>query len=194
MTATGTRLAALALAALGASAAAAENLYSHDGWAAMASDRHASDVGDILTVVIFENSVASNSAGNSSGKETRIEGEIGVGGTSLNESAQLGFGGRYRGNGQTERSGKMVAQISVAVEQVLPNGDLMIAGNQMLKVNGEKTRIQLRGRVRRADIWNNSVLSTRIADAAIDYDGSGFVTRSAKPGIVTRLFNWLGLL
>jgi flagellar L-ring protein precursor FlgH len=38
------------------------------------------------------------------------------------------------------------------------------------------------------------VLSSRLADAAIDYDGSGFVTRSAKPGIVARIFNLLGLL
>jgi flagellar L-ring protein precursor FlgH len=37
------------------------------------------------------------------------------------------------------------------------------------------------------------VTSSRIADAEIDYGGSGFVTRSTKPGLVTRVFNFLGL-
>lgn len=189
----GRALVLVALLAFPIASASAENLFPHDDFAALASDRHAARPGDVLTILIYENSVAANSAQNGSGKQTRIEGDISAG-SALSESAALGFGGRFNGSGQTGRAGKMVAQISVAVESVLANGDLVVAGGQALKINGERTHIRLRGRVRRADIWNNSVLSTRIADAAIDYDGSGFVSRSAKPGIVTRLFNWLGLL
>ncbi|MEO7680134.1 MAG: flagellar basal body L-ring protein FlgH, partial [Sphingomonas sp.] len=52
----------------------------------------------------------------------------------------------------------------------------------------------VRGRVRAADIGaDNRVLSSRIADAQIDYDGKGFVSRSAKPGILNRVFRFLGL-
>jgi flagellar L-ring protein precursor FlgH len=180
-------------AAAVASPALADDLYSHDNWASLASDRNADRAGDILTVLIFENAVATNSAQNGSAKQTRLEGDISAG-SAFNESGALGFGGRFSGTGQTGRAGKMVAQLSVTVERVLPNGDLVVAGGQELKINGERTHIKLRGRVRRADIANNAVLSTRIADAAIDYDGTGFVSRSAKPGIINRIFNWLGIL
>jgi flagellar L-ring protein precursor FlgH len=63
-----------------------------------------------------------------------------------------------------------------------------------MNVNGEETTIRVRGRVRPADISRgNQVLSTRIADAQIDYDGRGFVSRNARPGLVHRLFSLLGL-
>ena len=78
---------------------------------------------------------------------------------------------------------------------VLPNGDLEIAGAQRLNINRERTVIRVRGRVRPTDISaDNMVLSSRIADASIDYDGAGFVTRSGRPGLVTRIFNFLGLM
>jgi flagellar L-ring protein precursor FlgH len=48
--------------------------------------------------------------------------------------------------------------------------------------------------VRSADIRaDNTILSNRIADAQIDYDGRGFVSRSAKPGLINRIFSFLGL-
>jgi len=80
------------------------------------------------------------------------------------------------------------------VESVLPNGDFQVAGQQTLVISGERTFIRLRGRVRRADISSgNAIVSTRLADAQIDYDGSGYVSRSGRPGPATRIFSWLGL-
>lgn len=171
----------------------ADNLYRPDNWTAMAADRQASNVGDILNVLVFENSVASNSAQNASSKQTNLKGSVGAG-SHFNETANLGLDGRFNGSGETARSGKIVTQLSVTVEEVLPNGDLRIAGRQHLNINGEKTFINLRGRVRREDIRDNSIPSSRIADAEIDYDGSGFASRSARPGLITRIFNFLGLL
>jgi flagellar L-ring protein precursor FlgH len=151
-------------------------------------------VGDALTILIYENAIASNSAQNGSRKNSRLTGQISAG-SSLDESAQIGLSGNFDGTSQTGRAGKMVAQISVTVDALLPNGDLHVSGEQTLKINGERTNIKLRGRVRQADISaNNAILSTRLADAAIDYDGTGFVSRGAKPGIVTRIFSFLGLL
>jgi flagellar L-ring protein precursor FlgH len=89
----------------------------------------------------------------------------------------------------------MVAQISVRVDQVYPNGDLGISGAQALNISGERTNIRIRGRVRPTDIsGNNTVPSARIAEAVIDYDGTGFVSRSARPGLVQRIFRFLGLM
>lgn len=175
-------------------AASAEDLYRNGSWAALASDQRASQPGDILTVVVLENSDASNTIRNGTDRESRIGGDFGVGDT-LNESAGLGLRGGFDGRGTIQRSGRLVAQISVTVNEVLPNGDLRVSGAQSLNVSGEQTYIQLRGRVRPADISsNNSVLSSRLADAAIDYDGRGFASRGARPGMLQRIFNFLGLM
>jgi flagellar L-ring protein precursor FlgH len=179
--------------ALHAGSASAEDLFKPGVWAALASDRPAARVGDSLTVIIDEVSTASGSARNGSKRSSHFGGQVGNG-SSLNASGSLDLGSSFDGSGQTQRVHKMVAQISVVVDAVLPNGDLHVTGAQALKINGERTNIRLKGRVRTADIdSDNSVLSTRLADAAIDYDGAGFVDSSSRPGLLTRAFNWLGL-
>lgn len=171
----------------------ADDLYPRDGWSALASDRVADRVGDSLTVVIYENATASNSTQSGALRTRTLGGQV-SGGTSFNESGQLGLTGRSDSTNQTGRIGKMMAQISVGVDAVLPNGDLRVSGEQVLNINGEHTRIRLRGRVRRADIsGGNTVLSTRLAEAAIDYDGSGFAAPGQRRGIASRVFRFLGL-
>ena len=175
-------------------AALADDLYRQDNWAALASDRRASAVGDILTVIVLENSTAANSAQIGTRRGSRLSGDISAG-TALNESGSLGLSGQYDGTGQMSRSGRMVAQISVRVDTVYPNGDLGISGAQALNISGERTNIRIRGRVRPTDIsGNNTVPSARIAEAVIDYVGTGFVSRSARPGLVQRIFRFLGLM
>lgn len=181
------------LAALSTSPLAAD-LYTANGWSALASDRPAERVGDSLTVIINEASSASNSAQSGSKKNTNLNGAISAG-ASFNKSASLALGGAYDGSGQTGRTGSMVAEISVVVDGLLPNGDLHVSGERLLNINGDRENIKLKGRVRRSDITNgNTVLSTQLADASIDYNGTGFVSNGAKPGIVTKIFSWLGLL
>jgi flagellar L-ring protein precursor FlgH len=171
----------------------AADLYGHDIWPSLATDRTAHRVGDALTVVVYENASAINSANNESSRSTALGGRLNAG-NNFNESAALALNGSSDDTASTGRSGGMVAQLSVVVDQILPNGDLHVSGSQLLNINGEKTQIRVAGRVRPSDISSgNFVLSTRLADAAIDYDGQGFVSRSAAPGILTRIFNWLGL-
>jgi flagellar L-ring protein precursor FlgH len=175
-----------------ASPAAAQDLYGGGNWPAMASDRRASAIGDAITVVIAQAAESSNSTTNGSRKSTDIAGGFRAG--SIDESGDLSFGGGYTGRGEVRRSERLVTQLSATIQSVLPNGDYVILGEQRLHVNGENTRIAVRGRIRPADIrGDNSILSSRIADAEIDYDGKGFVSRSAKPGLINRIFSFLGL-
>jgi flagellar L-ring protein precursor FlgH len=153
-----------------AAPAQAEDLYRGSNWASMSGDRKASQPGDILTVVIFQAAEATNSAQNSSRKKTDIGGSLGttIGSGSIDEKASLEFGGGYTGRGEVRRSEKLVTQISLTVREVLPNGDLMVEGEQWMRINGETSRIGVRGRVRPADInADNAVLSSRIGDARI---------------------------
>lgn len=183
---------ALSLVLLVPAAVHADDLYKRNNWSAMSSDRKASSVGDLLTIVVYENAESTNSTKTDSKRNTQIGGSINGG--SLSESGGLSVGGGYSGGGAVTRSDKLVAQITVTVRSVLPNGDLIVSGQQSMKLNGENTLIGIEGRVRPEDVnADNRVLSTRVADAKIIYDGKGFVARSAKPGLVARVFRFLGL-
>ena len=172
----------------------AANLYTNGNWPALATDRTAHRVGDILTILVYESSAATNTANNNSDRKSNFGGDISAG-VKFNESANLDLRSGSNNAGTTNRSGAMVAQIGAVVDQVLPNGDLQISGAELLNINGEKTKIRVKGRVRLADITaQNTVLSSRLADAVIVYNGEGFVSSSAKPGIVTRIFDWLGII
>jgi flagellar L-ring protein precursor FlgH len=175
-----------------ATPAAAQNLFHGDNWASMAGDRRASSVGDSITIVIQQAAASSNSTSNTSNKSSNVGGSLRAG--HIDETGQLSLGGGYTGRGEVRRSETLAAQLSVTIAEILPNGDYRITGAQKMHVNGENTTIEVRGRVRQADIRpDNSVLSSRIADAEINYDGKGFVSRSAKPGLINRIFSFLGL-
>ncbi len=186
---------ALALAAvfLMPAEAGANDLFNANSFSSLASDRNARRVGDIITVVIDENATATNTAVSNLSKNSNLNGQI-SGGPTFSEAGNLNLADTSNNSGTTRRSGTMLAEISATVDDVLPNGDLHVVGSQVLNINGERTNIRVKGRVRLADIsGSNAVLSSDLADAAIDYDGSGFVSNSAQPGIITRVLNWLGL-
>jgi flagellar L-ring protein precursor FlgH len=97
------------------------------------------------------------------------------------------------GAGSTQRSGRLLAQLSVRVTDVNENGDLVVAGRKSVRVNGEDQVITLNGVVRPRDIAeSNTVLSSRIADMRIRFDGEGFVADQSRPGLLARLFRRLG--
>jgi flagellar L-ring protein FlgH len=181
-------------------AAQASDLAPSGNWSSLASDRVARRVGDLLTVVVYESSTASGSAENAANKSTSFQGQVSAGNptaifnTGVNEQASLGLSHASDNTGSTTRTGTMVGEISVTIDAVLANGDLHVSGVQVLNINGERTRIGVKGRVRLADISaSNTILSTSLADATIDYDGAGFVSESSKPGLITRALNWIGL-
>jgi len=170
----------------------ADQLYDRERSANLVTDNRPQNVGDIVTVVIFESASATNRVGTRSGKDTSLNGNLGVGG--INESLSFGLGSSYRGIGETERSDRFAASLAAQVIEILPNGDFIIEGRQNMLVNGEKRDIEIRGRIRPIDISSdNTIISSRLANAQINYDGEGFATRSAKPGLLNRIFSFLGL-
>ncbi|GAA4044698.1 flagellar basal body L-ring protein FlgH [Parerythrobacter jejuensis] len=183
----------IALAALAtASPAAADQLYRGDNWAGVASDNKAQGVGDIVTIIIFESASATNRVGTRSGKDTSLGGGLVTG--PIDETLSFGFDSKFRGIGETERSDRFVASMAAQVVEVLPNGDLVVVGKQNIFVNGEKRDIAVRGQVRAVDITpDNTVASSRLANAEINYDGKGYITRKGKPGFLNRIFSLLGL-
>lgn len=170
----------------------AEDLYSAQRFQSLASDRTASQVGDVLTIVIFQAAESSTVMQNGTRRATALNGSISAG--PVNESANLNVGRGFDGRGEIRRSERFVTQMTASIVEILPNGDYLIGGDQNLRINGETTLIEVHGRVRPSDIDSeNRIASNRIADAHIRYNGKGFVSRSSKPGVVQRIFSFLGL-
>lgn len=183
-------LALLALALQGA--AMANSLYDPNGYQALTGDRKARRAGDLVTVLIFENASASTTADTSAGRDAGVSASAST--TSRDWRAGIGTGNDFEGRGRTQRSGRVLGQLTVSVQEVLPNGDLVLAGIQELEINGEKQVMQLEGRVRAQDVSDaNTVLSTRVADARISYAGDGVLAEHQKPGWWQRLLTLFGL-
>ena len=74
----------------------------------------------------------------------------------------------------------------------MANGDMRVTGEQLLEFNNDIQHISVKGLVRKKDVSsNNTVLSTRLANAQIQFSGEGLLTNRSKPGIFTQIWNWL---
>ncbi len=160
------------------------------------ADIKAHQVGDVLTVLIVEQSRASNQVETKTDKKTQISTSGGPGLGSLSFipmfSAEADNSNKYNGKGENLRTGSIRAQMSVTVIDVRDNGDLIIEGHRIIGINGDEEAIYVSGVVRSRDISaDNSIESYLIADAEISYTGKGAATTASRPGFFTRLINWV---
>jgi len=169
------------------------SMFDESAYHSLVSESKALQVGDVLTVIVQESASAAATTDLHSQRNFNVSAQAATT-RSGSHSVSAGTGSGSDGTGTTERSGKLLAQLSVRVKEVNANGDLVVSGQQSLKINGEEQRITLSGVIRRRDIdGDNTVLSSRIADARIRFDGAGFVSDQSKPGWLARLFSFLGL-
>jgi flagellar L-ring protein FlgH len=186
--------AAIALLTLAPRAVLGADLFVPGKTRSLATDRVARKVGDSITILVVESAAASNRVSGATSRSTGLSSDIASPATAARQ-VEFGLRGEADNSGQTERSGRMVAQVSVVVVEVLPNGDLRVFGSQELRVSGERTEITVRGRLRPADVsTDNTVLSSRLAEAVIEYDGSGHINASGEPSALQRFLGWFGLL
>jgi flagellar L-ring protein precursor FlgH len=96
----------------------------------------------------------------------------------------------FNGNGTTERNSRVQASIAARVKQTLPNGDLFVEGTKVIMVNDEELHIYISGVIRPEDIeQDNTVLSSLIADAQIEFTGRGDLTENQRQGWLTRILS-----
>jgi len=158
--------------------------------------RRASKIGDILTVLITENTSASNRANTDTKKENTTDITSGQGTGPLSFIPGLGISStgstEFKGTGSTTRSQQIQARVSVTVVGLKPNGDLIIEGNRVIDVNGEREAIHLSGAINPKIIpATNTVESFRISDLQVSYKGKGVVHEGTRPGIFVRVINWI---
>jgi flagellar L-ring protein precursor FlgH len=99
----------------------------------------------------------------------------------------------FEGDGRTVRSNKLTGTIAVHVRRVLPNGDMYIEGHKVILVNNEELHIYVSGVIRPVDVADdNTVPSSRIADAQVELTGRGDLTDHQRPGWLRRIINRYG--
>lgn len=169
----------------------------HTGWSnGLYSDTKARRVGDIITVMLAENTQASKTAKTETKKETDaslspLVGLNGLAPTINGNSLQLGIesDGNFKGDAKSNQSNSLNGQITVHVLRVLPNGNLIIRGEKWLTLNTGQEFIRLTGIVRSEDISaDNTVQSTRVANARISYSGKGSLAESQEAGWLSQFF------
>jgi flagellar L-ring protein precursor FlgH len=157
----------------------------------------ARNVGDILTIVLVESTDASKSSSTTTKKASKadlpgptIAGRpITVKGTEI-LSAGMGNETSFNGEGASRQSNSLDGQVTVSVVRRLPNGNLLIRGEKLITINQGREFLQLQGIVRSIDILpDNTISSTKVANALITYSGKGAVANASAPGLLARFFN-----
>ncbi|KKC99813.1 MULTISPECIES: flagellar basal body L-ring protein FlgH [Photobacterium] len=167
------------------------SLYRNNYMMTLFQDRRAYRVGDILTIVLDEETQSSKKANTQFSKDSEVGISAPVFGnyTADNLSASVDASRGFDGSSQSSQGNKLKGAITVTVNAVLPNGVLRVRGEKWLRLNQGDEFIRLSGIVRVDDINRlNQVSSQRIGDARITYSGRGALADSNSAGWLTQFF------
>jgi flagellar L-ring protein precursor FlgH len=175
------------------------------GSRAFLKDQRASTVGDILTVII---EIQDNAAINNTTTRNRTAAENSSASAFLGYEASLAqilpeavdptnlidldSDSSTSGGGGVNRNESINLRIAALVTQVLPNGNLVLAGRQEVRVNYEKRELQVAGIIRPEDITSvNTIDYDQIAEARIAYGGQGQISDLQQPRYGQQVFDIL---
>lgn len=165
------------------------------GPSSLFGDRRARTLGDIVTVVVeideeaeirnrtnrTRDATEGLSVPNFFGLQT-LAADVLPGGATLDPAIDASSNSETNGDGSIRRQEKVTLQVAATVVQVLPNGHLVIAGNQEIRVNSELRDLQVAGVVRPEDISRrNTITYEKIADARVIYGGRGTLSDLQDP-------------
>lgn len=184
---------------------AASSLWNAPGGSGqgIVADVKAGRVGDILTIVIAESAAQSSTQSKSTTTKGSVDASVSQFifppsasrfGTHNGALPGTSFGGssNHSGGGQVSNSQSLNARAAVVVTDVLPNGNLVIAGARRVTFSGETQHVILRGIVRSTDISSaNTILSSNIADAHLEFISDGALTDAQRRGWISRLYEFL---
>ncbi|HYP85639.1 flagellar basal body L-ring protein FlgH [Variovorax sp.] len=161
---------------------------------ALFEDRRPRSVGDILTIVISEKINASKNSGanatrtSSTGAAFELVPKV-LGGLLKDQDAKLSGSSALNAKGGASAANNFNGVITVTVTDVLPNGNLLVSGEKQMGINQGTEFIRFSGVVNpRTVTGNNTVLSTQVADARIEYTAKGYIDESQQMGWLQRFF------
>ncbi len=158
-------------------------------------DRRARNIGDTLTIVLNEKLQASKQSGSNVDKS----GSASLGIPTLVGNLPLKFlqgtsasgnsANKFSGKGDSASSNAFTGVIAVTVIEVLGNGNLLVSGEKQIGINQGSEFIRFSGVVNPVTVVNNNtVSSTLVADARLEYRGTGYIDEAQTMGWLSRLF------
>lgn len=161
------------------------------------SDSKAHRVGDIISVILSESTQAQKNAKTELSKENsaQLDPITGFGGLPINfkgDAIQFGYNqvNDFTGDSKANQGNSLSGNISVHVLRVLPNGNLMIRGEKWMTLNNGDEYIRLTGIIRPQDITSdNTIISNKVANARIQYAGTGTFADVQEQGWLSRFFS-----
>ena len=167
-------------------------------------DTRALRVGDVVMVRINENAQAQGGATTNLKKDTNrsagIDSLLGLmpalkkayPNMDPAELLKMASSADFEGSGKTERAGKLSGLIGVRVKQELPNGDLFVEGTKVVMINHEEQHLYVSGVIRTSDIApDNSVDSSLIADARVEFTGRGDINDQVERGWLNKILDFV---
>lgn len=165
------------------------------------TDRKAFRVGDIITITLQERTQASKNASSDISKDSSanlgltslfggaVSGTNPLTKNSMDLSAQFNGTRSNTGDSQAAQGNSLTGSLTVTIAEVLPNGVLAVRGEKWLTLNTGNELMRISGLVRADDIaTDNTVVSTRVADARITYSGTGAFADASQPGWLSQFF------
>lgn len=160
-------------------------------------DTRAYRLGDILTVTLVEATDAQVRSTTSTSKDdsavlsvSQLFGVTTLAADELFTNNTSDASRNFTGSGSSSQSNSLEGSLTVVIAQVLPNGNLLVKGEKIVSINQGAEYIRLSGLVRQADIApDNTILSTKIANARISYGGGGALIQANSQGWLSRLFS-----
>ena len=163
------------------------------GYQPLFEDRRPRSVGDILTIVLDEQVSASKNSQSNANREGNAGLEFEQLPDVLDALAEYGFNvtgnSDFAGGGGSQASNSFTGTITVSVLQVMNNGNLRVRGEKQIAINQGTEFIRFAGVVNPRTITaQNTVPSTQVADARIEYVGDGYINEAQHMGWLQRFF------
>lgn len=159
-------------------------------------DRRARSIGDIITINLVERTSAQKNANSSANRASSLSGGLSAASGNLPLSGLAGLSAQaetksaFEGKGAAAANNAFSGTITVTVIDELANGNLLVSGEKMLTINQGNEFIRFSGVVNPNNVTaSNTVQSTQVADARIEYRGSGFTEEANNMGWLQRFFN-----
>ena len=164
-------------------------IYQAASYRPMFEDRRARHIGDIMTIRIVESTTANKAGASSGNKAGSAEFAVpGVMQSKLGTGVALESDINYTDADRQSASNVFSGTLSVTVTEVLANGNLIVAGEKQVSLNKGVEFIRFSGMVNPDAITNNSVLSTQVADARIEYRTNSRLDRAEMMSMASRFF------
>lgn len=170
------------------------SIYRADAYRPLFEDRRARLVGDTITIVLSEKTAASKKSGASASREGDASLSVPVvqgvpgktfQGAELSANSSIGFDGK----GEAAARNDFTGTVTVTVIEVFPNGNLLVSGEKQIAMSQGTEFIRFSGVVNPVTVTPaNTVVSTQVADARIEYRANGYIDEAQTMGWLSRFF------